>query len=238
MSTIDETFDARGETLARLASFLGLELDAETDAAEPAVFRDLWTRSGLTATAYAAAVAKFLGLERASFEAISAAPSIADAFAPRFLREFGVYPYLDASKAPTVAIAEPIDRAFDRAAEIVLSARPRYVVASYDEIASLIAGRLGDAQAETQATGDAAANDDDVESLRDLASGAPVVRALNDLFERAVESRATDLHIEPMRDSLSVRLRVDGVLRACTAPGVNIVDDGLYSSSASSKFFC
>jgi len=39
--------------------------------------------------------------------------------------------------------------------------------------------------------GDRPSNPTDIESLRDLASGAPVVRALNDLLERAVELRAT-----------------------------------------------
>jgi len=58
---------------------------------------------------------------------------------------------------------------------------------------------------------------DDIESLRDLASGAPVVRALNDLLERAVELRASDIHIEPFRTGLVVRMRVDGLLRAMPA---------------------
>ncbi len=61
-------------------------------------------------------------------------------------------------------------------------------------------------------------SDDDIESLRDLASGAPVVRAFNDLLERAVELRASDIHIEPFRTGLVVRMRVDGLLRAMPAP--------------------
>src|SRR6202000_1337084 len=61
-------------------------------------------------------------------------------------------------------------------------------------------------------------SDDDIESLRDLASGAPVVRALNDMLERAVELRASDIHIEPFRTGRVVRLRVDGLLRAIPAP--------------------
>src|SRR6185295_7243742 len=56
--------------------------------------------------------------------------------------------------------------------------------------------------------------DDDIDSLRDLASGAPVVRAVNDLLERALELRASDIHIEPFRTGLVVRMRVDGILRA------------------------
>ena len=44
--------------------------------------------------------------------------------------------------------------------------------------------------------------DDDVENLRDLASGAPIVRAVNDLLEKAMELRASDIHIEPFRNGL------------------------------------
>jgi len=40
--------------------------------------------------------------------------------------------------------------------------------------------------------------------LRDLARGAPVVRALDDLLRLAVEQRATDLHIEPLGNVLQV----------------------------------
>ena len=60
--------------------------------------------------------------------------------------------------------------------------------------------------------------EDDIESLRDLASGAPVVRAVNDLLEKAVELRASDIHIEPFYAGLVVRMRIDGLLRPVTAP--------------------
>jgi general secretion pathway protein E len=63
-----------------------------------------------------------------------------------------------------------------------------------------------------------AESDDDIENLQDLASGAPVVRAVNDLLERAVELRATDIHVEPVRGGMLVRLRVDGLLRAMPTP--------------------
>ena len=60
--------------------------------------------------------------------------------------------------------------------------------------------------------------EDDIESLRDLASGAPVVRAVNDLLEKAVELRASDIHIEPFQTGLVVRMRIDGLLRPVAAP--------------------
>ena len=55
-------------------------------------------------------------------------------------------------------------------------------------------------------------DEDAVETLRDLASGAPVVRAVNEIIELALERRATDIHLEPVRDGIRVRIRVDGIL--------------------------
>ena len=44
------------------------------------------------------------------------------------------------------------------------------------------------------------------------------MRAVNDLLEKAVELRASDIHIEPFPAGLAVRFRIDGLLRAVAAP--------------------
>jgi general secretion pathway protein E len=63
-----------------------------------------------------------------------------------------------------------------------------------------------------------AAVEDDVEHLRDLASEAPVIRLVNLILQRAVEQRASDVHIEPFENRLKVRYRIDGVLLEVEAP--------------------
>ncbi len=57
-----------------------------------------------------------------------------------------------------------------------------------------------------------AEEEEDVGHLKDLASEAPIIRLVNLLITRAVESRASDIHIEPFEDELKVRYRIDGVL--------------------------
>ncbi|RYF27790.1 MAG: type II/IV secretion system protein, partial [Chloroflexi bacterium] len=42
---------------------------------------------------------------------------------------------------------------------------------------------------------------------------SPISRALSTILEYAVKSRASDVHIEPLEDTLKIRCRVDGVLR-------------------------
>src|SRR5690606_25287056 len=62
------------------------------------------------------------------------------------------------------------------------------------------------------------ADEDDAERLKDLASGAPVVRLVSLLIAKAVESRASDIHIEPSGHRLRVRYRIDGILHDMDSP--------------------
>jgi len=55
-------------------------------------------------------------------------------------------------------------------------------------------------------------DEEDVGHLKDLASEAPIIKLVNMLIVRAVENRASDIHIEPFEDELKVRYRIDGIL--------------------------
>ncbi|AZF54008.1 General secretion pathway protein E [Pseudomonas sp. R4-34-07] len=59
---------------------------------------------------------------------------------------------------------------------------------------------------------------EDIEHLKDMASEAPVIRLVNLILQRAVEQRASDIHIEPFEHQLKVRYRIDGVLHDAEAP--------------------
>ncbi len=54
--------------------------------------------------------------------------------------------------------------------------------------------------------------DEDVGHLKDLASEAPIIRLVNLIMTSAVESRSSDIHLEPYEDEVKVRYRIDGVL--------------------------
>lgn len=49
----------------------------------------------------------------------------------------------------------------------------------------------------------------DIRSVQD----SPISRALSTILEYAVRARASDIHIEPLENSLKIRARIDGVLR-------------------------
>lgn len=56
------------------------------------------------------------------------------------------------------------------------------------------------------------AQDDDLETLKALAGDAPVVRLVQTILLRAIESRASDIHFEISQQRFRVRFRIDGVL--------------------------
>jgi general secretion pathway protein E len=67
---------------------------------------------------------------------------------------------------------------------------------------------------------------DDMEALQaaaadeidDVSQASSVVKLVNELILEAVEQRASDVHIEPEEDDLTVRYRVDGMLRLQPMP--------------------
>ena len=65
--------------------------------------------------------------------------------------------------------------------------------------------------------------EEDAERLKDLASEAPVIRLVNQLISRAVETHASDIHIEPFEDRLRIRYRYDGVLQEADSPPSRLI---------------
>jgi len=185
----------------------------------PAVkaLRELWESTDLPAAEFADEVARFFKLERISLPDLLASEAQVEGFSRRFLRESMVFPFRSKGGTVKLAVADPMDTAAIRAAEIVFGETIELVIASFEDITTILERLDGGDTTEAEAS-ERPHSDDDIDSLRDLASGAPVVRAFNDLIERAVELRASDIHIEPFRSGLTVRMRVDGMLRAMPAP--------------------
>src|SRR5262245_14647736 len=183
--------------------------------------RKLWELTDLSASDFGDEVARFYRRPRVGLPELLAASALVKQFSSRFLREMSVFPYRSEDGGFRIAVADPSDSACVRAAEIVLSGVVAVDVASFEDIATALTEKIGADEAAPSATETNAPRahaEDDLDSLRDLASGAPVVRAVNDFLEKAMELRASDIHIEPFRSVLVVRMRVDGLLRAVPAP--------------------
>jgi general secretion pathway protein E len=180
--------------------------------------RELWESTELSAAEFADEIAHFFRLQRIGLPELLAGEPQVDGFSKRFLRESMVFPFRGAGGGVKLAVSDPLDTAAIRAAEIVFGGSVELVVASFEDITTVLERQDSGDAAESAAREGTGGDDDNIDSLRDLASGAPVVRAFNDMLERAMELRASDIHVEPFRNGLTVRLRVDGVLRAVPAP--------------------
>jgi general secretion pathway protein E len=210
--------------LARKHSITGDVLSKFASADRPATekrLRDLWELTDLPASEFADEVSHFYRLPRLDLAQLLAAVPLAGHFSHRFLHEMLVYPcQIEDDVGNTLVVADPSDAACIRAAELALGGPVALAIASFEDIATVLSERLGDEKSAAPEEGEvnAVEHNDDLESLRDLASGAPVVRAVNDLLEKAIELRATDIHIEPFRAALVLRMRVDGLLQVMPTP--------------------
>jgi general secretion pathway protein E len=180
----------------------------------------IWEATDLSASEFADEAARFYGYGRVTLEEMLSATPLVATFSQRFLRETLVFPYQTTDHAILLAVADPTDLAATRATEIVLGPNIELKLAAFDDLTVVLDQRLATDSPEGRgdADGFSQLREDDIESLRDLASGAPVVRAVNDLLEKAIELRASDIHIEPFATGLVVRMRIDGILRPVPTP--------------------
>ncbi|MBI4597259.1 MAG: Flp pilus assembly complex ATPase component TadA [Candidatus Omnitrophica bacterium] len=58
----------------------------------------------------------------------------------------------------------------------------------------------------------------DLDRIKQAAEEAPVVRLVDLIIRQAIKERASDIHIEPFKDRVSLRYRIDGVLQEISPP--------------------
>ncbi len=133
-----------------------------------------------------------------------------------FLRHARAVPLAVDDDTLTLAAADPLDLFTQSAVALATGRRVRLEVAVPIELETAL-NRLYPEADETVSDTDAPL-EDDAERLKDLASEAPVIRLVNLLITRAVETQASDIHIEPFEDQLRVRYRYDGVLHEAESP--------------------
>ncbi len=148
-------------------------------------------------------------------------PLLADRLTTRFLRTARAMPVAEEHGQLVVAAADPLDpftpaaiSAATGMAVLLEVAVPIEIEAAFDR---LYRDDATDADAAQSGEGDQPL-EEDAERLKDLASEAPVIRLVNQIIARAVETQASDIHIEPFEDRLRVRYRYDGILQEAESP--------------------
>lgn len=142
----------------------------------------------------------------------------------RFLKDAKVIPMNEREHDIELIMANPLDTYIVAAIELATGKRvcprvgiPSDIEAAYERLYG--GGRSAMGQiVESISVADEFTSEDDIEHLKDLASEAPVIRLVNLMISKAVEGRASDIHIEPFENRLKVRYRVDGVMREVESP--------------------
>lgn len=170
----------------------------------------------------AKALALQFGVPYLSLASLSITPvPIRDRVSSKYLREHKVFPVDAKDGVLTVAMSDLTDAYTVDDLQLSAGFAVSVCIANEREILEAIDQLYGDGQTTiekivkgyNEEEGGGAGDDrEDVDHLRDLASEAPVIQLVNLIIARAVEARASDIHIEPFEDTLRIRYRVDGVL--------------------------
>jgi general secretion pathway protein E len=170
------------------------------------------TRLGLVAEqTLASTIADATGLSIAAAADFPQEPVASELVSARFLRDVKAVPLTATEQELRVALVNPLDPYPIEALGFATARKITPMVGRTGDVEAALERLYG---AEGHAEEDASAADEaDVERLKDLASDAPVVRLVNSLISRASEARASDIHIEPTDDGVKVRFRVDGALK-------------------------
>ena len=142
-------------------------------------------------------------------------------------QKWGVLPlYHTAPQVVRVAMTNPFDLDAQRDLEFLLGAAIEPVVCNARQLQEAIATHYGLERELTQMLESVRPQDKvEVSSVMDIdiqtieerlrkGGARPYIDLLNFLLANAHSSRASDIHLDPMKDSLKVRYRIDGVLRS------------------------
>jgi type IV pilus assembly protein PilB len=131
-----------------------------------------------------------------------------------------------------VAVSDPLDvvsldhlRALTGCTLAVLLARPSEVREAIDDFYQEIRAseNLGEILDTLDLSGGGEEGQEvDLAALRQQVEDAPVVRLVNLMLAEAIDARASDIHVEPLRERLMVRYRIDGVLHEVMKPPKNL----------------
>ena len=142
----------------------------------------------------------------------------------RFLKNYHIIGLQNTDDTMTVAMMDPEDQFTINGLRLATGKPIIAKVGLLSEIDAALDVQYGEDKSKMdKLIADSATDDlgeEDLAHLKDLASEAPVIKMVNLIMQRAIETKASDIHIEPFEQSLKIRLRIDGVLQEIDAPNV------------------
>jgi type IV pilus assembly protein PilB len=159
-------------------------------------------------------LARHMGVEYLSLNDVTIDPAAAALIPESLARRYAAVPIRFEDDALVVAMADPgnvlvVD---DIRAITALRIIPRIATRSEIEEAIRRLGRYDDSVADLADLVGESAPEEELTKVQAAVEEAPIVKLVNTLISRAVNERASDIHIEPGERDLRVRFRIDGVL--------------------------
>lgn len=149
-------------------------------------------------------------------------------FPQKLIYRHSLFPIARREGSIVVATADPLDLYPLDEASAATGKHLIPVVAERGEIARLVKRHMGVGSETIEGLVAAAAEDEELElldeiesdgsELSEMAQEASVVRLVNEILLEAIESRASDIHIESQSDGLVIRYRIDGILHPQPVP--------------------
>ncbi len=153
----------------------------------------------------ARAVAKQQGMPYVDLAKAKIRPAIIERVPPEFATEQGLVPLMEKGGRLIVAIDDPFKRILADQLQFMIGCDVACALATPSALANALARYYG-------VTGE-----DDVAARMGAQAGdrddAPIIRLVTNMFQQAIEVRASDIHVEPGHGRVRIRYRVDGILR-------------------------
>jgi len=140
----------------------------------------------------------------------------------KFMKQYKIVPIGITNNTLQIAVSDPLNKYILEALGVFSGGKPIEIfLSSEKDIMEAIEQYFGaevqmtsimEGMREDELESEGIELQEDVHHLRDMAFEAPIVKLVNMLITRAVEERASDIHIEPFENSVRVRYRTDGAL--------------------------
>ncbi|MFH1846802.1 MAG: ATPase, T2SS/T4P/T4SS family [Candidatus Omnitrophota bacterium] len=170
-----------------------------------------------------------LGFAYIDMETMTVEPKVMELDIEEICVKCNVLPLYVMNDTLTVAMANPLDTDCIEELQTVTELKVRPAFAAVSAIREAIKKHFKSAEAEEKLAGQMGAvtetgnlyeglgesmevSTEQVASLKEAASLAPVVDLVNKIITKAVDMAASDIHLEPQRENLTCRYRIDGVL--------------------------
>ncbi len=167
----------------------------------------------------------YYGVETMEADDIPGSPPAIESISVEYMRASRILPVRVEDGVVSLAMADPGDSTVIQSVGQVTGmrvapvlVRARDLLVRFDAIFGVIEGAEDTGDLEGAGLEFLDDSEEDVQQLRDMASEAPVIRLVNQILSRAVEQRASDVHVEPFEHELRVRYRIDGVLHDIDPP--------------------